>query len=130
MQSWSFASRAVVQLFDVDQTTLVPARSSQHLNFWMDLTTIRMGVTVSARLQQSDYSIQSSGYGPCTFLPFVAWNFLYMKKRKCHCYIQFFHRNAGWQKRKAYNLMHKLAPIVLYYKSTNGRRESTFSAIK
>ena len=38
MQPQSFASRAVGQLFDVDQTALAPAKYSQHLNFRMNLT--------------------------------------------------------------------------------------------
>ena len=38
MQSWSFASRAVSQLFNVDQTTLASTICSQCVNFLMDLT--------------------------------------------------------------------------------------------
>ena len=38
IQSQLFASRAVGQLFDVDQTALAPTRCSQRPNFKMDLT--------------------------------------------------------------------------------------------
>ena len=38
MQSRLFASSAVGQLFDVDQTTLTPTKRFQRLNFKMDLT--------------------------------------------------------------------------------------------
>ena len=38
MQSWSFASRAFGQLFDVERTASMSARCSQRLNLKMDLT--------------------------------------------------------------------------------------------
>ena len=33
-----YGTRLCIQTFDVDRTASAPARCSQHLNFWMDLT--------------------------------------------------------------------------------------------